>query len=66
MTVSNRERVGRVLDLLRDGLYPFVEREMRSIYGDKWVVAATPFVPEDHSLRRNVQQILKQDESALL
>lgn len=66
MSVSNRERVGRVLDLLRDGLYPFVEREMRSIYGDKWVVAATPFVPEDHSLRRNVQQILKQDESALL
>ena len=30
MTISNHERVGRVLDLLREGLYPFVEREMHS------------------------------------
>ncbi len=66
MTISNRERVGRALDLLRDGLYPFVEREMRSVYGDKWLVAATPFVSEDRNLRRSVQQILKQDVSELL
>ena len=66
MSISNRERVGRTLDLLRDGLYPFVEREMRSVYGDKWLVAATPFVSEDRNLRRSVQQILKQDVSELL
>ena len=66
MTISNRERVGRALDLLRDGLYPFVEREMRSVKGDKWLVAATPFVSEDRTLRRSVQQILKQDISELL
>jgi predicted AAA+ superfamily ATPase len=66
MTISNRERVGRALDLLKDGLYPFVEREMRSTYGDKWLVAATPFVSEDRTLRRSVQQILKQDISELL
>lgn len=66
MTISNRERVGRALDLLKDGLYPFVEREMRSVYSDKWLVAATPFVSEDRTLRRNVEQILKQDISELL
>jgi len=66
MSISNRERVGRALELLKDGLYPFVEREMRSVFGDKWIVAATSFVPEDHTLRRTVQQILKQDESAIL
>ncbi|AFZ33598.1 hypothetical protein Glo7428_5220 (plasmid) [Gloeocapsa sp. PCC 7428] len=66
MTISNRERVGRALDLLKDGLYPFVEREMRSVKGDKWLVAATPFVSEDRTLRRSVQQILKQDISELL
>lgn len=66
MTISNRERVGRALDLLREGLYPFVEREMFSAYSDKWLVAATPFVSEDRTLRRSVQQILKQDISELL
>ena len=66
MTISNRERVGRALDLLKDGLYPFVEREMRSAYSDKWLVAATPFVSEDRTLRRSVEQILKQDISELL
>ncbi|URD48439.1 Swt1 family HEPN domain-containing protein [Chroococcidiopsis sp. CCNUC1] len=64
--ISNRERVGRALDLLKDGLYPFVEREMRSAYSDKWLVAATPFVSEDRTLRRSVEQILKQDISELL
>ncbi|AUB44950.1 putative ATPase, AAA+ superfamily (plasmid) [Nostoc flagelliforme CCNUN1] len=66
MAISNRERVGRALESLQHGLYPFVEREMRSKYGDKWVVAATPFVSEDRNLRRPVAQILKQDVSELL
>ncbi|MHC5863100.1 Swt1 family HEPN domain-containing protein, partial [Nostoc sp.] len=66
MAISNRERVGRALESLQQGLYPFVEREMRSKYGDKWVVAATPFVSEDRNLRRPVAQILKQDVSELL
>ncbi|KAB8314079.1 ATP-binding protein [Tolypothrix campylonemoides VB511288] len=66
MSLSNRERVGRALDLLKDGLYPFVEREMRSVYNDKWLVAATPFVSEDRNLRRTVQQLLKQDVSEQL
>ncbi|MFB2979551.1 Swt1 family HEPN domain-containing protein [Microseira sp. BLCC-F43] len=66
MAISNRERIGRSLDLLLEGLYPYVEREMRSVYRDKWLVAATPFVPEDRTLRRSVEQILKQDVSALL
>ena len=66
MTISNRERVGRALELLQNGLYPFVEREMRSAYSDKWLVAATPFVSEDRTLRRSVAQTLKQDVSELL
>lgn len=64
--ISNRERVGRGLELLHNGLYPFVEREMRAAYSDKWLVAATPFVSEDRTLRRSVEQILKQDIGELL
>jgi len=29
MALSNRDRIGKALDLLREGLVPFVEREMR-------------------------------------
>jgi hypothetical protein len=34
---NNRERVGRALDLLRNGLISFVEREMKARYGPRWV-----------------------------
>lgn len=36
MALSNHERVGKALELLKDGLFPFIERELKSQYGDKW------------------------------
>jgi len=36
MAVTNYERVGKALDLLKIGLVHFVEREMESGYGDAW------------------------------
>ena len=66
MAITNKERVGRGLDLLRQGLYPFIEREMRSKYRDKWLVNASSSVPEDRTLRRDAAQILKEDVHALL
>ncbi len=66
MAISNHERVGRALTLLREGLYPYIEREMRSVYRDKWLVAATPYVDEDRTLRRTVEQILRDDVAAQL
>src|SRR6516165_5890276 len=36
MAITNRERVGKGLDLLAGGLRPFVERELKSHLGDKW------------------------------
>lgn len=66
MAITHKERIGRALDILREGLYPFVEREMRSVYQDNWLVAATPSVPQDPTLRRNAAQILQEDVYALL
>jgi hypothetical protein len=45
MALTNRDRVGRALDLLKDGLHPFVERELKSAYKDKWMNAAKPSLP---------------------
>ena len=37
MTMSNSQRVGDALQLLSKGLAPFVERELKTAYGDDWV-----------------------------
>ena len=36
MALTNHERVGKALELLRDGLRPFVERELKTCWGEKW------------------------------
>ena len=36
MAITNHERVGKSLELLKDGLGPFVEREFKAKYGDEW------------------------------
>lgn len=37
MALSNHERVGKALDLLKDGLAPFVERELKATYAQQWL-----------------------------
>src|SRR5579872_566848 len=39
MAVTNRDRIGKGLDLLASGLRPFVERELKSHLGDTWQAA---------------------------
>lgn len=36
MAITNQERIGKALELLKDGLRPFVERELKAAFGDKW------------------------------
>lgn len=36
MALSNRERVGKGLDLLKEGLHPYVGQELRSHFGEHW------------------------------
>ena len=41
MAITNRDRVGRAMDLLKDGLRPFVERELTAKFGKYWITEAT-------------------------
>ena len=66
MAISNRERVGRALDSLKEGLYPFIEREMKDIYGDRWFAIALNCLPESYTIRKTGDAVLKEDVSALL
>jgi hypothetical protein len=40
MALTNQERVGKAVELLRDGLKPFVERELVAVHGPKWAQVA--------------------------
>src|SRR6266540_2505811 len=41
MAITNYERVGKAMDLLRQGLHPFVERELQAQHGKYWVTTVT-------------------------
>jgi len=47
MATSNHERVGRALELLREGLRPFVEREFKTHYGENWRAEAATALRQD-------------------
>ena len=47
MAITNHERVGKALDLLKTGLAPFVEREFTNTYKDRAAAEATRFMGED-------------------
>jgi Swt1-like HEPN len=47
MATTNHERVGKTMELLRQGLHPFVERELQAHYGKYWVTKATERWPND-------------------
>ncbi len=65
MAVSNHERVGKALDLLKAGLRPYFEREMRAAYGEKWIdEAGNAF--RDGRLPRDAKGAVNWDTHALL
>lgn len=45
MAITNSERVGKALDILKDGLRPYVERELRATYKNRWLETAKPSFP---------------------
>ena len=47
MAITNHERVGKALELLKAGLGPFIEREFKSMYQDRALTEATRFMGED-------------------
>ena len=66
MAITNRERVGNALDLLRDGLGPFVEREFRNAYGPSDARdGARAYFYDDNRLSTD-GQLTEWDSAALL
>src|SRR5437867_2663574 len=63
MAISNHERVGKALDLLKQGLTPFVEREFTNIHKHKAVAEAGRYLGDD---RANANHHFQQWDAAAL
>ena len=48
MALSNHERVGKALELLRAGLMPFVEREFKAKFGEGWAFEIRDTLTDTH------------------
>ncbi|MBT5356878.1 MAG: ATP-binding protein [Rhodospirillaceae bacterium] len=64
MAVSNRERVDKALELLREGLKPYVEQEFEARMGEKWPERMN--LGRSAPLRRDDDQAIAWDTQALL
>ena len=64
MAITNHERVGKGLELLKSGLGSFVDREFKSAYKDRAAAEASRFMGED---RLNTKRpVADWDAAALL
>jgi len=55
MAITNNERVGRTLDLLKAALRPYIERELRAVHKDNWIKAAMLAVPTWQTTKATVE-----------
>ena len=66
MAITNQERVGKAMDLLKAGLAPFIEREMKSQYQNDWLKEAKDALsPQQLTLATSLNDPLG-DVSAML
>ena len=66
MALSNHERVGKALDLLKDGLRPFVEREMKAQHAQLWFEQAKAAVSESQANLFGTEKEPRWDSAVLL
>jgi len=46
MAITNQERIGKAMELLKEGLQPFVEREMKAQHAQRWFEEARDSVSD--------------------
>ncbi len=64
MAITNQERVGKAMELLRAGLAPFVEREFKSLHQAQAAEAARRYFGDDRTVGK--KPIAEWDVAALL
>ncbi len=63
MAITNHERVGKALEILKSGLGPFVQREINSVYKDRAAMEMSRFIGDD---RLNAKRPIEEWDAAVL
>lgn len=66
MKVSNQQRVGKALDSLRQGLYPYTEKKLNEVYGSAWPTKVVSYLKNFQKEKHQASDVIKEDISALL
>ena len=66
MALSNAERVGKSLDLLKEGLQPFVEREMKAQHAQLWFEQVKESLSEQQASLFGSEKMPRWDAATLL
>ena len=65
--LSNKDRIGKGLELLSKGLYPYFEQQMQQKYGDKWEDQAKKYLQNHKKMKKTgVKDKLREDTGELL
>ncbi|WP_414566210.1 MULTISPECIES: ribonuclease III [unclassified Anabaena] len=64
--VLNRDRIGKALDFLRQGLYPYVEQKMQEVHGSSWMTKVASHLRDHQKAKQQINEIIREDVSALL
>lgn len=65
MAVTNRDRVGKAMEILGEGLAPYVERELKSVLEAKWQEALADGPPKPGGAKRATQPKLSDPHTLL-
>ncbi len=66
MAISNHERVGKGLEMLKSGLLPFVERELKAQHAQLWFEQAKASLPETQASMFGTEAKPRWDVATLL
>jgi predicted AAA+ superfamily ATPase len=64
MAITNQERVGKAMELLREGLAPYVEREFKNLHQARATDAARSYMSDDRTVAKKL--LADWDVAALL
>src|SRR6266705_5509675 len=66
MAVTNHERVGKAMEYLKQGLQPFVEREMKAQHAQRWFEEARDSVSDSQANLFGTERQPKWDAASIL
>src|SRR5881628_2523832 len=66
MAITNHERVGKAMEFLKQGLQPFVEREMKAQHAQRWFEEARDAVSDSQANLFGTEKQPKWDVTSIL